>query len=170
METIFVTAVVVLMVAGVFIVPFGLLANATYEAVYKSKPSIGIMICNFIPFYNYIVVRKYLYNSGLVPAIMSVLCGLCFGFRFLALALWSSTDPWMMLISVYASLAGIAMWYIIMSYTACYAAILTRRSIVTIIVGTIIPFFGAYVVSKNIRRYFAQTLEANSEFRTDNGT
>lgn len=169
MESIFVTAVIVGMLVGIFIVPFGLLANNTYKAVFKvNKVPIGVAILNFVPFYNYIAIRKYLYGKTLIPAIMSILTGLCFGFRFLALALWATTNPWMMLVSVYASLAGIAMWYITMAYTACYTAILTRRGVLTIIIGTLIPFFGAFVVSKNIRAYFAQTLEADSEFRVDN--
>lgn len=168
MEQIFVTIVVYGMVAGILFVPFGMLANATYHAVYKQKPSIGTAIINYIPFYNFIIVRKYLYNKVLVPAIMCILCACCFGFRFLALLLWASTDPWMMVISVYASIAGIVLWYVTMAYTACYTAILTRRGIATIILGTLIPPLGAFVVSKNIRQYFAQTLEANSEFTVNN--
>lgn len=169
MESIFVTLVVVGMIAGIFIVPFGLLANETYKAVFKvKKVPIGVAILNFVPFYNYIAVRKYLYGKCLIPVIMSILTGLCFGFRFLALAVWASTDPWMMLVSVYASLAGIILWYLTMAYTACYTSILTRRGVLTIVLGTLVPFLGAFIVSKNIRAFFAQSLEVNSEFRVDN--
>ena len=169
MESIFVTAVVIGMIAGIILVPFGMMANETYKAVFKvKKVPIGVAILNFVPFYNYIAIRKYLYGSSLIPAIMSIVTALCFGFRFVALAVWASTDPWMMLISVYASLAGLAMWYITMAYTTCYASILTRRSVVSTIIGTAIPFLGAFIVSKNIRAFFAQTLEANSEFTVNN--
>ena len=168
METIFVTVVVYGMLLGILLVPFGMLANETYKAVFKSKPSLGIAILNFIPFYNYIVIRKYLYNKCIVPIIGTILSALCFGFRFVALFLWAETNPWMMLISVYASLAALGLWYLLMAYTACYTAILTRRGIITIILGTVVPFLGAFVVSKNIRKYFAQSLEADSEFQVNN--
>ena len=168
MEQIFVTVVVYGMLLGIFLVPFGMLANQTYYSVYRKKPNFGQMVLHFIPFYNYIMVRKYLYNNCIVTIIMTALCFLCFGFRALAMFLWAETNPWLMLISVWASIGGLLMWYTVMAYTALYCCILTRRGIITLILGTIIPFFGAYIVAKNIKKFFTMELEADSEFSVDN--
>lgn len=155
---------------GMILIPYGMLANETYKAVYKtSKAPMGVAILNYIPFYNYINIRKYLYGKALPAIIMCVITALCLLFRVAAIIIWGTNNPWMIAISVYVAIAGVIFWYITMAFTSCYTAILTRRGIITIILGTLIPPFGAFIVSKNIRRYFKMTLEVNSEFRDNNG-
>lgn len=155
----------------VLIVPFGMLANSTYTAVYKtSKVPIGLAILHYVPFYNYIMIRKYLYGKALPSVILTVLSVGCMAFRALAIVIWGRTNPWMIAISVYVAIAGVLLWYITMMFTALYTQILIRSKVYMLVLGTVIAPFGAFIVSKNIRKYFKQTLEANSEFRDNNGT
>lgn len=150
--------------ALMFIIPFGMLANATYKAVYKvNKVPTATAILHYIPFYNYTMIRQYLYNSGLPVLIASILSVLCLVFRVVCL-LACPTNLWMMAVSVYIILGGIVLWYLIMAFTAAYTAIMTRRSVFTIILSIVLPFFGAYIVSKNIGKFFEQELYKDSEF------
>ena len=150
-----------------FIIPYGMLANETYKAVYRtSKVPVGLMIMHYIPFYNYLCTRKYLYGKSLPIAIMSIICALGAAFRVLAIIVWAKTDPIMMVYSVYAAVGAIVVWYLIMAFTSLYTALLTRRGLITVILGTVIAPLGAFIVSKNIRRHFKQALEVGSEFRT----
>lgn len=152
------------------IAPYGMLANETYRAVYKvNKVPVGLMILHYVPFFNYIKIRSYLYGKSLPTAILSIITGLCLAFRALAIILWASTDPIMMVYSVWVAIAGVAMWYITMAFTSCYTCVLTRRGVVMTILGTVIAPFGAFIVSKNIRKYFKKALEDNNEFRVTNG-
>ena len=147
-----------------FVVPFGMLANATYKAVYKVKkvPTLQAIL-HFIPFYNYIMIRKYLYNNAIPVAIPSILAGLCIIFR-LVVYIALPTNLWLLMVSVWVMIAGLALWYLTMAFTAAYTAVMTRRNVLTIIIGTIIPFFGAYIVSRNICKFFDQELYKDSEF------
>lgn len=157
------------LMAGIFIIPYGMLANETYKAVYKvSKVPMGLAILNYVPFYNYISIRKYLYGKALPSIIMSILTLACLVFRALAILIWGTTNPWMIAISVYVAIAGVVLWYLTMMFTSFYTAHLTRRGMFTQIFGTLIAPFGAFIVSKNIRKYFKQTLEVNSEFGDTN--
>lgn len=157
------------LLVGIILIPYGMLANETYKAVYKtSKVPIATAILNYIPLYNYIVIRKYLYGKGLPAVILTVLTAACLLFRALAIIVWGTSDPWMIAISVYVAIAGVVLWYLTMAFTSCYTAILTRRGIITIILGTLLPPFGAFIVSKNIRRHFKVMLEEGSEFRDNN--
>ena len=155
--------------ACIIIIPYGMLANETYKAVYRTnKVPIATAILNYVPFYNYITIRKYLYGKALSITIMIILAALCAAFRVLAIFLWAKTDPIMMVYSVYTAIGALAMWYIIMAFTSLYTCLLTRRGWFTLILGTIIAPLGAFVVSKNIRRHFKQILEVGSEFRAAN--
>lgn len=152
-----------------FIIPYGMLANETYKAVYKvKKVPILQAILNYIPFYNYISTRKYLYGSALPVIIMSCMSIACFVWRAVSILVWGSTDPVMMLISSYVAISGVLIWYITMMFTSFYTAHLTRRGIFTLLLGTLVAPFGAFIVSKNIRKYFKQTLEVDSEFGNNN--
>ena len=156
--------------AGLFIIPYGMLANETYKAVYKTdKVPVGLAILHYVPFYNYICIRKYLYGKALPVTIMCCITAAGALFRILAMFLWATTNPIMMIYSVYAAIGAIMVWYITMAFTSCYTAILTRRGIVTIVLGTLVAPLGAFLVSKNIRKYFKQTLEVGSEFRVGDG-
>lgn len=159
-----------IMLAGILFIPYGMLTNETYKAVYKvSKVPIGTAILHYVPFYNYIMTRKYLYGSALPATILTILSVGCMLFRVAAILIWGRTNPWMIAISVYVAIAGICLWYITMMFTSLYTAILIRSKIYMLVLGTVIAPFGAFIVSKNIRKFFKQNLEVNSEFRDTNG-
>lgn len=152
----------------ILIYPFGTLANETYKAVFSTdKVPTLTAILNYIPFYNYIVTRKYLYNKALSTIILTILTFLCFAFRAIAYFVFP-TNLVVMMISVFVAIGGLAMWYITMAWTAGTLAILTKRGIITIILSFLLPPLGAFIVSKNMRKYFnALKEEVKDEFAGD---
>lgn len=152
----------------IIVYPFGALANETYKAVYNTnKVPVANAVLHFIPFYNYIVTRKYLYNKAMSTIVMTIITFLCFAFRAVALIAFGANLV-VMIVSVFVAIAGVAMWYITMAWTAGTLAILTKRGILTIILSFILPPFGAFIVSKNMRKYFKALKEdIKDEFAGD---
>ena len=169
MMDIFMAWMPLIMLAAIILYPFWALAQETYKAVYNTnKVPVAHSLLHFIPFYNYIVTRKYLYNKALSTIVMTCLTLLCFVFRTLAIVIWGTTDPWMMVVSVYVAITGVILWYLTMGWTALSLSLLTKRGIFTIILSVVLPPFGAFIVSKNIRKYFASIKEEiKDEFAGD---
>ena len=156
--------------------PFGYLTNESYKAVKNTNtvPS-GTAVTNYIPFINYAMLWKYFHGSPVVGFVGSGMALLLLGFRFGVYLSQSGMGEvaeadlegvaFMGLISVWAAIAGLAIWYLTMGITAFEVARLTRGKFLTKLFCFLIPPLGAYITAKNVRKYFAERRkEGHDEF------
>ena len=151
------------------VLPFGWLAKETYRAIRKTdKVPLKDHILGYIPFISYCKIFKLFYGNMLLPAVWSVVtvAGFIFSLSVKALTLNKVLqDPWLWLIAQWALYGAIAAWYLLMGAIAFDTARLTRRGPFTMLLSFVLPPFGAYIVSKNVRRHFAELRqETHDEF------